>query len=91
MEVMKMMEKKIVIQNETGIHARPAGIIVKEAAKFKSAITIEKAGKEYNAKSIMSLMTMAAKKGEEIVIKANGEDEAQAIEALTNLILNGLE
>lgn len=85
------MEKKIVIQNETGIHARPAGIIVKEAAKFKSAVTIEKGGKEYNAKSIMSLMTMAAKKGEEITIKVNGEDEAQAMDALVNLIMTGLE
>lgn len=85
------MEKKIVIQNETGIHARPAGIIVKEAAKFKSAVVIEKGGKEYNAKSIMSLMTMAAKKGEEITIKVNGEDEAQAMDALVNLIMTGLE
>lgn len=85
------MERKITIQNETGIHARPAGLIVKEAAKFKSSITIEKDGKEYNAKSIMSLMAMAAAKGEEITIKANGEDEQEALSAIADFILTGLE
>nr|WP_201769245.1 HPr family phosphocarrier protein [Fervidicella metallireducens] len=85
------MEKKIVIQNETGIHARPAGLIVKEASKFKSNISLIKGEKEYNAKSIMSIMTMAAAKGEEIIVKANGEDEETALSAVVELILTGLE
>ncbi|EYE89138.1 HPr kinase [Fervidicella metallireducens AeB] len=86
-----MIEKKIVIQNETGIHARPAGLIVKEASKFKSNISLIKGEKEYNAKSIMSIMTMAAAKGEEIIVKANGEDEETALSAVVELILTGLE
>jgi phosphocarrier protein HPr len=86
-----MVEKNIIVQNETGIHARPAGIIVKTAAGFKSNIFLVKDGKEYNAKSIMSLMTMAAAKGEEITVRANGEDEEAAVEAIVNLILTGLE
>lgn len=85
------MEKNIIISNETGIHARPASKIVKEAAKYKSEIIIKKGDKAYNAKSIINLMSMAAAKGEEITLIVQGEDEELAIEGLTNLILNDLE
>lgn len=86
-----MLEKSIIIENETGIHARPAAVIVKEASKYKSAVTIKKGDKSYNAKSIMSLMTMAAQKGEEITVLVDGEDETVALEGIINIIQNGLE
>lgn len=85
------MEKNIIVSNEAGIHSRPASKIVKEAVKYKSDITIKKSDKSYNAKSVISLMTMAAAKGEEITLIVQGEDEEVAIEGLTNLILNNLE
>lgn len=85
------MEKNIVVSNETGIHARPAAKIVKEASKYKSQITIKRGDKKYNAKSIIGLMSMAVVKGEEITLIVQGEDEEAAVEGLTNLILNHLE
>lgn len=86
-----MIEKCITVENETGIHARPAGLIVREASKFKSGITFVKGSKVYNAKSVMSVMTMAADKGEEIVIRVDGPDEEAALAAMVNLIKTGLE
>jgi phosphocarrier protein len=85
------MEKIITVQNETGIHARPASKIVKEAAKYKSSIKIKKEEKVFDAKSIISLMAMAVSKGEQVTIIAEGVDEDLAINAMTNLILNELE
>lgn len=81
-----MKEIPVKIQNPTGLHARPASILVKEAMKFKSNIYFIKNNKEYNAKSIMSVMAMGAAMGDEIKIKAEGEDEEKAIETLRKLI-----
>lgn len=86
-----MIEKKVVVKNETGIHARPAGLIVREASKFKSNLTLIKDDKEYNAKSIMSLMTMAAACGQEITVRADGEDEEEALARISEIIMSGLE
>ncbi|ABR47464.1 Phosphotransferase system, phosphocarrier protein HPr [Alkaliphilus metalliredigens QYMF] len=86
-----MLEKKIIVNNETGIHARPASLLVKEATKFKSEFFIVKDGNEYNCKSIMSVMSMGAKKGEEITVKVFGEDEIEAFEAMTSLIERGFD
>ncbi|KAJ53442.1 phosphocarrier protein [Clostridium tetanomorphum] len=83
-----MIEKNIVIKNETGIHARPAMEIVKEASKFKSEVFIIKNNNNYNAKSIVGIMSMGCVKGDEIVIKASGEDEKEAVESLIDLIEN---
>lgn len=86
-----MIEKRVTVESEDGIHARPAGLIVKEASKFKSVIIFVKDAKEYNAKSIISVMTMAAEKGAEILIRTNGTDEEDALTAMVNLIREGLE
>ncbi|WP_125151998.1 HPr family phosphocarrier protein [Clostridium rectalis] len=86
-----MLERKLIIQNETGIHARPAGKIVKEACKYRSTITFKKGEASFNAKSIINLMSMAAAKGDEVVLIANGEDEEVAIKNMSQLILNNLE
>ena len=66
------------ITDELGIHARPAGLLVKLAAGFKSNIIISKDGKEANAKRIMALMSLGATKGTEITVKEEGPDEGEA-------------
>ena len=85
-----MKEKKAIVNSETGIHARPALSVVKEASKFKSEVLIIKDGNEYNAKSIVAIMCMAAVKDDEIIIKATGADEEAAVVAMVKLIEEGL-
>ena len=86
-----MMEKKAIVKSETGIHARPALTVVKEASKFKSEVLIVKDGNEYNAKSIVAIMCMAAVKNDEITIKTSGVDEEAAVLAMVKLIEEGLQ
>ncbi len=86
-----MMEKKAIVKSETGIHARPALTVVKEASKFKSEVIIVKDGNEYNAKSIVAIMSMAAVKNDEITIKTTGDDEEAAAVAMVKLIEEGLK
>ena len=71
-----------VIKDEVGIHARPAGLLVKEAKKFQSKITLEGNGKKSDAGKLMAIMSMGIKKGMEVTIAAEGEDEDQAIDAM---------
>jgi phosphocarrier protein len=79
-------ELKFVITDELGIHARPAGLLVKEAAKFQADIKIKKGEKEADAKRIFGIMGLAAKKGDEIVLTADGADEADAIAAIEEFL-----
>lgn len=81
-----MIERKVIIKNPTGLHARPASLLVKEANKFQSEIMINKNGKDVNAKSILSVLSLGVSNGDEIIIKANGEDEKEAMDAIINLI-----
>ena len=81
-----MKEFKYVITDELGIHARPAGLLVKEAAKFQADIKIKKGEKEADAKRIFGIMGLAAKKGDEIVLTADGADEAEAIAAIEEFL-----
>lgn len=81
-----MLEREIVLLNDTGLHARPASMIVKEATKYTSEIKIIKDEKEYNAKSIMSILSMGAVKGDCLVVKAIGVDEEKVVEELGDFI-----
>ena len=81
-----MKEFKYVITDELGIHARPAGLLVKEAGKFQSDIKIKKGEKEADAKRIFGIMGLAAKNGDEIVFTADGADEAEAITAIEEFL-----
>ncbi len=83
-----MHKVEVILNNETGLHARPASLFVKEAGKFLSNIFIEKDEKEYNAKSIIAILSMAAEKGDKLIIKANGEDAKESVEVLKGLIDN---
>ena len=77
-----MKEFTYVITDPEGIHARPAGLLVKAAAGFKRDIKIENDGKAANAKTIFGVMGLGVKKDMEIKVTADGEDEAEAVEAL---------
>jgi phosphocarrier protein len=78
-------EKIMTIRNRMGLHARPAAMFVQEAGKFKSQIHVVKDGLQVNGKSVMGLMLLAAESGSKLTIKADGPDEAKAIEALEKL------
>lgn len=82
-----LIEKKLTIQNEQGLHARPAAIFVQIANKYESDIVVRKGKQEVNGKSIMGLLTLAAEKGAKLNIKANGPDAKEAIEELEKVIL----
>ena len=71
-----------VIKDKLGIHARPAGLLVKEAMKFQAAIQVEKGDKEADAKRIFGVMGLGVKHADEITVSADGADEAEAIAAL---------
>lgn len=83
-----MYKIEVELKNETGLHARPASVFVKEAAKYSSDIAVVKDEKKYNGKSIMGILSMGATKGEKIVIQAEGDDEKEAVEALKKLVDN---
>lgn len=77
-----MKEFEYVIKDELGIHARPAGMLVKEAAKFQSAIKIDKSGKNADAKRLFAIMSLAVKHGDTVKVSAEGTDEAAAADAM---------
>ena len=80
------MRKSVKILNKAGIHVRPAAQIAELSNKFQSDILFIKDGIEVNAKSIMELLTLAAGEEAEIIIKAEGKDEVEALDALEKLI-----
>jgi phosphocarrier protein len=82
----RLKESEVILKNETGLHARPASIFIKMASKYSSEIKVIKDNKEYNGKSIIGILSMGAGKGTKLIIKAEGKDEEQAIEALKALI-----
>lgn len=81
-----MREFKYVITDDAGIHARPAGLLVKEVSKFQSDVKIKKGEKEVDAKRLFGIMGLAAKKGDEIIMTADGADEAEAIVAIEEFL-----
>jgi len=81
-----MAEKTFKITSDTGIHARPATMLVQTASKFDSEINLEYNGKTVNLKSIMGVMSLGIGKGAEIKITASGSDENEAINAVEETI-----
>ncbi|MCX7970532.1 MAG: HPr family phosphocarrier protein [Negativicutes bacterium] len=84
-----MVEKTIVVNNGVGIHARPAAMLVKEAAAYKGTVKIVKGGKEYDCKSILGIMGAAVKNGEEIVLRVDGEGEQEMLDKVIAMIESG--
>ncbi|MEH7436573.1 phosphocarrier protein HPr [Neobacillus drentensis] len=77
-----MAEKQFKVIAETGIHARPATLLVQTASRFDSEITLEYKGKKVNLKSIMGVMSLGVGQGADIVISAEGNDADEALNSL---------
>lgn len=85
-----MIKQNIIVVNKSGLHARPASNLVKMASKFKSDINIINGEKCYNAKSLLGILSAGIVKGTEIVLECTGEDEADALKSIADLIESGL-
>lgn len=83
-----MKEVKLILANKLGLHARPAAEFTKAASKFKCKVTVEGNGKTADAKSIILMMSMGVKPGQELTIRADGVDENECIQLLSELIEN---
>lgn len=81
-----MKEFTYTITDPQGMHARPAGVLVKEAGKYQSKITIEKDGKSGDAKRIFAVMGLGVKCGQAITVKVEGDDEAEAAAAIEEFL-----
>lgn len=80
-----MIERELVITNRLGLHARATAKLVQTVAAFRSSITVAAKGREVNAKSIMGVMLLAAGQGTTVTVRADGEDEAAAVDAVAAL------
>lgn len=85
-----MVSEKVTVTNPSGLHLRPAGLLCKEALKFKSLITIQKNGSVSNAKSVLSVLGACVKNGDEVTIVCEGQDEEEALAHIVELIRSGL-
>ncbi|MDP1853432.1 MAG: HPr family phosphocarrier protein [Candidatus Omnitrophota bacterium] len=84
---MKSVNKKIVVCNKQGLHARPAALFVQVASRFDCRITVTKDGEVVNGKSIMGILMLGAAKGSEVVIEAIGDDAEEALLELEKLLV----
>lgn len=83
---MSTSERAVTISNKNGLHARPAAEIVKCASRYNSDITMVRDDLEVNGKSIMGVMMLAAEYGSTLVVRANGPDAPEAVQAIATLI-----
>ena len=81
-----MVTKEVVVNNQVGLHARPATFFIQKANEFKSGIWVEKDERRVNAKSLLGVLSLGIIKGTKITIIADGADEQQAVDTLCALI-----
>ena len=81
-------ERQVTVLNEKGLHVRPATKFAETAARFRSRIDVVKDGESVNGKSSIDLLTLAAEPGAHLMIRADGEDAEQAVDALGRLVLD---
>ena len=81
-----MISKEVVIDNQVGLHARPATFFIQKANEFKSSIWVEKEERRVNAKSLLGVLSLGIVKGTAVKIIADGADESEAIDTLSALI-----
>ncbi len=86
-----LIEKKVIIKNKAGLHARPAALFVQIANKYNSEISVSKGKETVNGKSIMGIMMLAAGKKSRVIIRAQGKDAEKAVLELENLLLGKFE
>lgn len=81
-----MVSKEVIVNSSTGLHARPATLLVKKASSFKSDISIEFNGKKANIKSLIGVLSLAVTRNSKVTVIASGDDEALAVEEVSKLI-----
>ena len=81
-----MRQRELEIVNKLGLHARAPAKLTQIASRFKSQVFLSRNGRRVNAKSIMGVMMLAAAKGATVMLETEGEDESEAIEALSSLV-----
>ena len=81
-----MIAKEVTVKNSSGLHARPATLLVKKASSFKSDVSIEYNGKKANVKSLIGVLSLAVTKDAVIKVIASGDDEALAVEEIVKLV-----
>lgn len=86
-----MVSKSIVFTGPQGLHARPAGALVKKAKEFESKIEITHNGSTYNAKAMVKLLSAGIKTGAELTVTAEGADEQVAVEAVAEFLANVID
>ena len=84
-----MISKEIIIMNNVGLHARPATYFIQKANTYKSSIWVECGERRANAKSLLGVLSLGISKGSKVLLIADGSDEADALEGLSNLVLTG--
>jgi len=84
-----MQQRDVEIVNKLGLHARPSARLTQLASSFRSNVHMSRNGRRVNAKSIMGVMMLAAAKGSTVTLETDGDDEAEAIDALASLISSG--
>jgi len=80
-----MYTQQITVNNEVGLHARPATFFIQKANEFRSTMMVEKAERKVNAKSLLGVLSLGITKGSSIVISAEGPDEEEAVNALCSI------
>lgn len=83
-----MISKEITLQNEVGLHARPATFFIQKANEFKSLITVSKDDRKVNAKSLLGVLSLGIIKGTTVNLTADGPDEEEAVKELEALIMS---
>ena len=86
-----MFVKEVVVQNQVGLHARPATLFIQKANEFKSSIWVEKDERRVNAKSLLGVLSLGITKGLTITIIAEGSDEEEAVNNLVSLVSSDFE
>jgi phosphocarrier protein len=86
---MQRLERTFLIVNALGLHARAAAQLVQTANRYGASVSVEKDGIQVNGKSIMGVLTLAAAKGTEIVVRCEGDDAEAAMASLATMIENG--
>ena len=81
-----MVTQEVTINNEVGLHARPATFFIQKANEFKSGIWVEKDERRVNAKSLLGVLSLGITKGTTIALLADGSDEKEAVAALSELV-----
>ena len=85
-----MISQKITVNNPSGLHLRPAGVLCNEAMKYSSRIVFAFDGSEANAKSVLSILGAGIKSGDEILLICEGEEEEKALKAMIEAVESGL-